>query len=120
MSFLQVGLRFDEVFLERCPVLFRLRLGFPGSAVFLEFPHFSNEAVGGADDLPYCDWFARCGCIIHTIVQPRVEALKGLVGIVGFPELIFVLGQVRCQYTCVVHVQVAQEGQSGGSGLAGE
>ena len=42
LMFLQVGLRFDEMCLERCPGLFLLRLGFPGSSVFLKFPSFRD------------------------------------------------------------------------------
>ena len=115
LSFPQVGLRFDEVCLERCPGLLWIQLGSTGLESFLELPIFRDKDVGDADNLPFCDWLARRGRIIHALVQPRVEALDGLVGIVGFPEILVVLVQVRGQDPCVVHVQVVQELERGHS-----
>ena len=43
--FLQVGLRLDEVCMERCPGLLLLRLGAPGPAVFLKFPRLRDKAI---------------------------------------------------------------------------
>ena len=120
MTFPKVGLRFNEVCLERYPGLFHLRLGLPGSEVSLELSRFHDKAVCDADEFSFCDWLACCGRATQSLIQPQVEALKGLVGIVGFPYLLIVIGQVRCQYPRVVHVQVAQEGQRGGSRIAGE
>ena len=97
-------MRFDEVCLECCPGILRLGLGLPGLAVFPEFPCFSNDAVGDADDFPLCDWLSIQGRIIHALVQPRVEALYGLVGILGFSELLVVLVHVCGQYPSVVPI----------------
>ena len=94
MLFPQVSLRFDEVCLKLSPGLFQIRLGSPGLAVFLELPRFCDKAIGDADDLPFRDWLVRCGCIVHTLIQPRAEALEGIFGIVSFPELLVVIGQV--------------------------
>ena len=107
ITFPQVDLRFDEMCLEFCPGLFLLQLGLPGLAVFLEFLHFRNKAVGNSDDLPFCYRISRRGRIIDALVQPRVEDFDGLVGILGFPELPVVISQVCCQYPRDVRVQVA-------------
>ena len=107
MVFSQVGLRFDKMCLEFSPGLFLLQLGLPGLAVFLEFLHFRNKAVGNSDDLPFCYRISRRGRIIDALVQPRVEDFDGLVGILGFPELPVVISQVCCQYPRDVRVQVA-------------
>ena len=120
LTFPQVGLRFDEIFLEFSPGLFLLRLGSPGSTVFLELPRLCNDAVGDADNFSLYDGLARRGRIINTLIQPRVEAFKWFFGIEGLPELPFFLRQVCRRYPRVVHVEVAEEVQHGGSGVAGE
>ena len=78
--------------------LFRIRLGAPGPAFFLELSRLHDEAVGDADNLSFCDRLARCGCVIHALIQPRAEALEGLVSIAGIPKLLDVVCKVRCQY----------------------
>ena len=80
----------------------------PGSAVFLEFPRFRDKAVGNVENFIFCDWLIGCGRIIHTLVQPPVEALGGLVGVVGFPGLLVVPGQVRGQDPRIVRIKVDQ------------
>ena len=105
--FPQVGLRFDEMSLERCPGILLIQLGSPGLAVFLEFPCFREETIGDADGLIFCDKIACCGCVINALVHPCVEFFERLVGIVGFPELPVVLVQVRCQHPHIVCVQMA-------------
>ena len=49
------------------------------------------------------------GCVVHALINPRVEALEGLVGIVGFPEVLVVLGQVCGQDPHVVSIEVDKE-----------
>ena len=107
MTFLQVSLRFNEIYLERCPGLFLIRFGLPGLSVLLEFPRFRDEVVVNADDFHFCDRLDRRGRVIDALVQIYVEAFEGLFRIVVFPELPLILGQIRCQYTCVVRVQMA-------------
>ena len=92
------------MFLKRCPCLFLLQLGSPGSEDFLELPRFRDKVLGDEDDLPFFDRLARRGCVIDTLVQPRVEAFEGLVGIVGFLDLPVFLVQVCCRYPRLVHV----------------
>ena len=63
--------------------------------------------MGDTDDFTFYDWLAPCGFIINTLVQPRAEALEGLVEILGFPELLVVLSQVRCRYPKILRIKVA-------------
>ena len=66
-----------------------------------------------------CDRLACRGHIVNALIIPRVEDFEWFVGIVGLLELPAFLRQVRHQYSCVVRVEVAEEGQRGGSGVAG-
>ena len=68
----------------------------------------------------FCDWLVHRCRAINALVQPCVEALEGLVGIVGLPELLVALGQVRSQDPCVVLVQLDQELERGCLGIACE
>ena len=120
LTFLQVSLRLDEVRLEQSPGIFLLRLGAPGPAVFLKLPCFRDEAVDDADNLSLYDGLARRGCIVKALVQTCVEAFEWFVGIVGLPELPVVLRQVRCQYSRIVRVEVAEKGLCGGSRVSSE
>ena len=86
----------------------------------MELPRFRNKAVGDAENLTLCDWLARRGCIIYALVQPRIEALEGLVGVLGFPGLLVVIGQVRGQDPRIVRIKLAQELERGRSGLSCE
>ena len=106
MTFLQFGLRFDEMCLERCPGLLLLRLGFSSSEVFLQLPFLRDEVVGDADDMPLCDGLARRGCVIDALIQPRVEDFEWIVEIEGFPDLPVVLCKVYRQYPRLVRVEV--------------
>ena len=91
LLFPQVGLRLDEVRLERCPGIFLLRLGPPGPSVFLKISCFCDEAVCNAYDLSLCYGLTRRGHIINTLVKPCVEAFEWFIGIVILPELRFIL-----------------------------
>ena len=66
------------------------------------------------------DDLARRGRVINTLIQPRVEAFEWFVGIEDLPELPNILRQVCRQYPCVVRVEVSEDGQRGGSGVASE
>ena len=79
-----------------------------------------DESVTNADNLTLRDRFARCGFIVDTLFQPQVEALKGLVGIVGTPQLLVVISQVRGQDPRVVIVKVTEESERDCSGVAHE
>ena len=68
LLFAQVGLRLDEVCLELSPGLFRLQVGAPDSALFLEIPCLCVQAVGNVDELSLCDGIACRGCVINTLV----------------------------------------------------
>ena len=106
--------------LEFSPGLFLLQLGSPGSEVFLKLPRFRDEAVGNAYNFSLCCGIALRGRIINALIQPRVEAFEWFVGIEGLRELPVVLRHFHRQYPRVVRVEVAAEGQCGGSGVASE
>ena len=107
---LQVGMRLNKVRLEQRPGLFLIQLGGPGLSVFLKFPCFRVKAVGNADNLSLYDGLARRSCVVNTLVKPRVEAFEWFVGIVGLLELPVILRQVRLQHSCVLCIEVAEEG----------
>ena len=86
----------------------------------MKLPRFCNEAVDNAEDLSLCDGLACRSLVVNTLVKPHVEASEWFVGIAGLPELPVILGQVRRQYSRVVRIEVAEEGQRGGSGVVGE
>ena len=104
LSFLQVSLRFVGVCLEFGTGLLRLRLGLPGSSLFLELPRLRDDTVGNVDNLTFSDWFTRRGCVVNVVVQPHVETLEGRVGIVGLPQILVFFDQLRGQYPCEVIV----------------
>ena len=106
--------------LERRPSIFLLQLGAPGPAVFLKLPRFRDKAVCNADDIYLYDGIACRSCVVNALVKPRVESFKWFVGILVLPELPVVLREVCRQYLHVVHLEVAEEGQHGGSVVAGE
>ena len=120
LTFPQVRMRLDEVHLGRRSGLFLIQLGAPGPAVFLKFPSLWDKAVGNADDFSLCDGLTRRGRVVNVLVQTRVEDFEWFVNIVGLLELPVVLCQVCCQYFCIVCVEVAEEGQSGGYRVASE
>ena len=106
--------------LEFVPGLFRILLGAPGLEVFLELPRLRDEAVGNVENLTFSGRFARRGCIVNTLVQPRTEALNGIVGFVYLPQLLVVFGQVRGQDPCIVVLEVDGDSERGCSGVACE
>ena len=78
LTFLQVGMRLNEVHLERRSGLFLIQLGEPGPEVFLKFPHLWDKAVGNADNLSLCDGLTRRGRVVNVLVQTCVEDFSGL------------------------------------------
>ena len=99
---------------------FQLQPGLPDSSVFLKILCFRNKAVGNKDDLTLCTWFARCSSVVNTLFQPRVEALDGLIGIVGLSQLLIVLSTIHDQGPHVMIIKVAEELKCGWSGVSCE
>ena len=116
----QVSLRLDEVRLEQCSGLFLLQLGAPGPEVFLKLPCFRNEVVGDTDDFSLCDGLACRGRVVSALVKSRLEDFEWFVGIVGLLEIPSVIHQFCRQYSHIVFIELAEEGQHGGSRVAGE
>ena len=95
LAFAQVYLRLDEVCLEINPVFVVLLLGTPGSAVFLELPCFYNKAVGNLDKMYFSDELAHCCSVVNTLIEPYIEALERLVGVLWLSEFGVVSREVR-------------------------
>ena len=80
-------------------------------------PRFRKEAAGNADYFPFRDGLDCRGYVVHALVQSCVEALEGLVSIVGLPDPLVLLGRVCSQDPHVVSIKVTQELEHGCSGV---
>ena len=72
-----------------------LCLGPPGVTGLLELSYLRDEAISDLDNLAFHDRLTHRSGVVDALVEPFVEALEWLFGILGFPEFEFICRNVR-------------------------
>ena len=102
LEFVQVWLHLNEVGLEVHIGFVVLCLGPPGVTGLLELSHLRDKAVCDLNNLAFHDRLTHRSGVVDALVEPFVEALEWLFGILGFPESCIIRREVCSQYTCLV------------------
>ena len=95
------------------PGLVYFCLGPPGAAVLLNMLRFCDEEVCNPDELSFGGWISRCSCILSALVDPFLEDLGFLAGVVRLLKAGIVFCEVCYQYYGLVHVEVSDEADCG-------
>ena len=99
-----VGLVFDEVGLEGCPVFVFLRPPLP--KIFRVLYRFSNKSVHNAEEMGLCACLTQFRYKVGALIESLDETFEWILHIVTGTELLFILQHVSDGDVDVMIVQV--------------